>query len=528
MSATLILSLLAGAIVAACSLFLCALSALGVLQQQNYTGGEFLSWLFRKNNALWKRWQLLALCSFLLVALANACFSFLPAAYANLISALPFVGLCALFYCVSKKHALKVQTKRTPRLIRLGVCFFLLLTGVIFGVGCAFAAIANAIARPFALLVRFVPIALFPLLLPFLLYLANGLMKAYELPRNAKFVRRAAEALAKSDCVKVGITGSCGKTSVKNMAYEMLSTKFKVIATPASYNTPAGIARTVNELGADCDIFLAEMGARRKGDIAELCDIVRPTVGVVTAILPQHLQTFGSLQAIAEEKGVLLSRTQKGVVGVSASSLAGKNTLVEGADFSVEALALTREGTSFTLRLPDGEIAVKTPLLGKHAAQDLALAAALCSLLGMTREEIALAIGQVKPVPHRLQLVEANGLHILDDSYNANVEGAKNAVDTLRLFEGKKFVVTPGIVELGELEEEENAKLGASLVGLDGVILVGETLVLSVRAGYLAAGGEEKKLTVVPTLERATELLKERLSAGDSVLFLNDLPDCYA
>lgn len=108
-----------------------------------------------------------------------------------------------------------------------------------------------------------------------------------------------------------------------------------------------------------------------------------------------------------------------------------------------------------------------------------------------------------------------------------NPEGAKNAVEVLRTADGAKFVVTPGIVELGQLEEEVNEQLGAALVGLDRVILVGETLVLDVRNGYLAAGGDAEKLTIVPTLTAAQELLAKELSAGDCVLFLNDLPDKY-
>ena len=97
----------------------------------------------------------------------------------------------------------------------------------------------------------------------------------------------------------------------------------------------------------------------------------------------------------------------------------------------------------------------------------------------------------------------------------------------LRLADGRKAVVTPGIVELGQLEEKVNMELGASLVGLDLVLLVGETLVLDVRNGYLEAGGDAEKLRIVPTLEAAQTALAEELAAGDCVLFLNDLPDCY-
>lgn len=514
-----------GAIVGALLFTLCMLPMLGALQQSGYSGKAFLRWYYRKGNVLSRRFSLLALTLLLLVALFALCFSFTGAAVANLISAVPFIGSCALFL-YSMRSALKVPLRRTGRAIRLAVCNFILtvliLFGLCFGLACAAAAIDSGLAYLF----RFLPVTLVPLILPEVLFLAGLIMKAYEVPRNKRFIRRAERALSESSCIKVGITGSFGKTSVKTYAKAILSQKYKVTATPASYNTPIGIAKTVNE-GLDCDIFLAEMGARKTGDIAELCELVKPAYGVVTGICGQHLETFGSVEAIEKEKGVLAKSAQTVVLGASANGITSEKGLREGVDYAAENVRLTAEGTSFELRIGERSVPVTTALLGRHAAEDIAIAAALSHALGMSLEEIAQGIAQIRPVPHRLQKIEANGLHILDDSYNSNVEGAKNAVETLRLFGGKQYVVTPGIVELGEMEEEENAKLGASFVGLDGVILVGETLVLAVRQGYLGAGGDESRLRVVPTLARAQELLAAELSAGDSVLFLNDLPDIY-
>ena len=205
----------------------------------------------------------------------------------------------------------------------------------------------------------------------------------------------------------------------------------------------------------------------------------------------------------------------------------GGNALVMGRDFDAEDVRISQEETSFTLRLKDTRIPVTVPVLGRHAAEDIALAAALAYALGMHADAIAAGIKKIVPVPHRLERKEANGVVILDDAYNCNEEGAKNAVEVLKCGGGKKFVVTPGIVELGELEEEVNAALGAALAGLDRVILVGETLVLAVRGGYLQAGGDQAALTIVPTLQAAQALLAEELGAGDCVLFLNDLPDIY-
>lgn len=516
-----------GAIISALPFTLCAFPLLGILQQGGYSERAFFKWYYRRKNMLARRFSLLALALLLLVLLFDLCFSFAGAAIANLISAVPFAGVCALYLYASSRRALKVPLRRTGRAVRLAVCTFLLTAVLVFGLGVGFACAAAAIGNGLVTLFRFAPVTLVPLLMPAVCALSSFAMKAYELPRNRRYIGRAKKLLEESPCVKVGITGSFGKTSVKTYACAILSRKFRVVATPSSYNTPMGIARTVFENGTDCDIFLAEMGARRTGDIAELCATVNPAYGVVTGVCAQHLETFGSLEAIAKEKGALAECARHVVLGESAVGVTPKDALREGVDFAAENVCLSADGTSFDLRLGGACTPVKTALLGRHAAEDIALAAALCYSLGMTVPEIAEGIARIEPVSHRLQKIEANGLHIFDDSYNANAEGARNAVEILRLSEGKKYVVTPGIVELGELEAEENAKLGALLAGLDGVILVGETLVLAVRNGYLGAGGTEEKVRIVPSLKDAQNILAEELSAGDSVLFLNDLPDIY-
>ncbi len=145
----------------------------------------------------------------------------------------------------------------------------------------------------------------------------------------------------------------------------------------------------------------------------------------------------------------------------------------------------------------------------------------------MTEEEISAGIEKIEPIPHRLQLIESGGVHILDDSYNSNPVGAAEAVEALKRFGGRKIVVTPGLVETGILDERLNGELGARLAGLDLVILVGDTLVGAVKAGYTAAGGEAEKLVVRSTLDAAREYLADVVETGDAVLFLNDLPDAW-
>ena len=159
--------------------------------------------------------------------------------------------------------------------------------------------------------------------------------------------------------------------------------------------------------------------------------------------------------------------------------------------------------------------------------QNVAISALVAYNLGMTAEEIVAAIEKLDFIEHRLQLIKSGGVNILDDGYNSNIKGAAAALEVLRSFEGRNIAVTPGLVELGVLEEEENTRLGEQLVGLDFVILVGETLITPVKKGYLANGGDASVLKIVPTLNAAQEELKKILQPNDTVLFLNDLPDIY-
>ena len=153
----------------------------------------------------------------------------------------------------------------------------------------------------------------------------------------------------------------------------------------------------------------------------------------------------------------------------------------------------------------------------------------LCVELGMTADEIMRGVEKLKPIPHRLQLTENGGVYILDDGYNCNPKGAEEALLALSRFAGKKYLVTPGIVECGILEEKINGELGKKIAqfGFDKVILVGHTLVTSVKKGFENAGGDMETLILAEGLDQAQAILKASLQEGDAVLFLNDLPDVY-
>ena len=518
---------------------LCAGRSLGALQQAGYNGSKYAAWVRRKGNMVRSRGTLLAFLIALSSLVLGICFSF-AGEWAAYVALFPVPLFCILF-CVADRSALKVPLVRTARAKRiLALDFFLLLLAA-----AALVLGANALYRlvwPQVGLVghlRYLPLAILPLLFPEILRLANALEKPFSSAKNRRYLAAAKKKLLAAPCVKIGITGSCGKTSVKNFLAGILGGRCRVFATPASYNTPLGIAKAIEDVDlTQYDYFIAEMGARHKGDIAELCELVRPDHCIVTGICPQHLETFGTVEGIVAAKGEILRGTKPGgfaVIGQDeytarldpAAAGLKKVAVGEHGEFGAFDVHCSPAGIEFKLAMGILQMPVRSRLLGAHNAQNIALAAALASKLGVEKEEIASAVAGLDFVPHRLQPLEAGGVIVLDDAYNANVRGAAAALDVLRLFGGRKFVVTPGLVELGVLEESENAALGERMVGLDRILLVGSTLVTAVRKGYLAEGGIEERVSVHPTLDAAKEALGQELMPGDTVLFLNDLPDIY-
>lgn len=511
------------------------LPLLGALQQSGYKNGTFLRWLKNKDNLHYNRLCVLALCLGLSATVTSLCFSFLGTRAALAVSAIPFLGILLAFCAVGKKYGLKVPTRATGRCKRLFVVYFFVCAVIAYAWIALLWALIRWNSSAVYALIGYLPFALYPLCLPLFLTFANAISSVFENARNEKYCQRAGQVLNERQIMRVAIVGSYGKTSVKNIAKTILSEKYAVIETPESYNTPMGIAKTVFE--ADWqgkEVFLAEMGARKQGDIEELCTLVKPDFAIFTGVCEQHIATFGSIEGVWAEKKKILQTGATSVCGANlrqwAESEFGKSDTVTFLEkTTVRDLCCFATHTRFVLSIGGEEIEADIPLLGESAAENVALAAMLAWKMGLTVSEIRRGIEKLQPIAHRLQLLQENGVSIIDDAYNGNPIGAKRAIDALRRFEGRKCIVTPGLVECGVLETSVNATLGEQIANanLDRVVLVGETLISAVKTGYLDNGGEAEKLVVVPTLEAAQTLLRSWLQSGDAVLFLNDLPDVY-
>lgn len=519
-----------------CTTLFCVMTMkmLGVMQQCGYKNATFFRWLRRKDNMFFNKLCVLALCLAMPVCVTALCFSFLGERGAILVSALVFLVFTLAYLVSDAKSALKVPLKRTGRTIRL-FCVYVLLTAlVLFGSILLLDLLREVNGSRLYRIIGYVPFALTVVVLPFVFALANALTGIFENARNKGYVKRAGQVLSETDVIRVGVVGSYGKTSVKNILKTLLSEKFSVIETPASYNTPVGIAKTVfSPEFSDKQVFIAEMGARKRGDIQELCALVKPDFAVFTGVCNQHVETFKTLENVFLEKSEIIKSGAKCVCAESLrgrveQSFTGAENVIFADAGKISNVQLLATETAFCLQIGEETLSVRVPLLGETAVENILLAVSLAVEMGLTSLEIKNGLSKLQAVPHRLQLTENGGVYILDDGYNANEKGAREAVQALARFSGRKCIVTPGLVECGVLEQALNEKLGEEIAkaGIDKVILVGETLVCAVKRGYEKAGGTVKT-EIVRSLSEAQTLLSGWVASGDAVLFLNDLPDAY-
>ncbi|MFW6157645.1 MAG: UDP-N-acetylmuramoyl-tripeptide--D-alanyl-D-alanine ligase [Balneolaceae bacterium] len=383
-------------------------------------------------------------------------------------------------------------------------------------------------------------------LVPFFIFIAGWLTAPIEKQVHNYYIRRAKEKLAQiTDLKVIAITGSYGKTSTKFMIRDLLLERYSVCSTPGSYNTPMGICKVINnDLDASHQILILEMGARYEGNIDELCDIAQPDISVVTNVGLAHLETFGSQEAIARTKSTLVKRLRPGGVAVLNADDPHVRSMAElRQDISVVMAGLERgeitarditydhEGTRFTVHTENGDTELfQTRLLGVHNVQNLLLAIGVGSALGLRLKTMSLAASRIQPVEHRLELRKQGELYVIDDAFNSNPVGARNAVEILSQFNtGRRIIVTPGMIELGDLQEQENRQFGEVIgrSGLDLVILVGHKQTAPIREGVLSTDFEVEKLKVVGSLYEANELIREYAQPGDVILYENDLPDTF-
>lgn len=387
------------------------------------------------------------------------------------------------------------------------------------------------------------------LLAPWVLTGANRALAPLQAFETRRFVSAARERLRTIDPVVVGISGSFGKTTTKACVAAALDPNGPVYPTPASFNSYLGVVRAINEgLKPVHHTFVAELGSYRVGDISELCELVNPRVGILTNLGPAHLERFGSMDAIERAEGELADALPADGLFVTRADDERCRRVARDrarcpvvlfsprphpqADLWAEDVQVSSGGTRFHLcsREAAERVEIRTKLLGEHNVANLLAAAAVARHAGIDGLTLAKALRRVAPPEHRLSTIvnPAAGVVVIDDSYNSNPIGAAAALEVLSAHEAKRrILVTPGMVELGEREREENRRLGELAAGVADLCLLVGPRAGDIRSGLLAAGFEEEKIIVRPDGPSAHADLATLTRSGDVILFENDLPDVY-
>lgn len=365
-----------------------------------------------------------------------------------------------------------------------------------------------------------------------------------------RYVADAARILRSMPQLKViGITGSYGKTSTKHFLHALLSEQYETLMTPGSYNTTMGVVRTVREmLKPYTEIFICEMGAKQPGDIREICDLVHPSIGILTAVGPQHLESFKTIERVGQTKYELIeSLPSDGVAVVNCDfpyiaehEVTSPKTFTYGIDntsarYLAEDIAYSPCGTTFTLvdTLTGARTNYTTKLLGKCNVSNLIACIITAHYLGVDQAKIQRALTRIEAVEHRLSTRRTpGGITILDDAFNSNPSGSEMALEVLgQMKSGRRIVVTPGMIELGDSQYSLNVQLGRYIAAnADIAVVVGQynrAALLEGISDYKETSGSDVEVIEAESFAQSQQLIAPRLRSGDVVLYENDLPDTF-
>ena len=504
--------------------------SLNMLQQNYYDeSNRYFLWILKNPKKVWLEVDFV----FPLLAIL-----FLVSKDISLVIFLGFYLVLTYIYMIKiRREQVKKPLVVTARVKRLMVTIFLIYVAII---------------APMAILYIDEMIIVNYLFLGFVGYLnylvvlaANCINKPIEKLVYLSYKRQATKKLKAYNIPVIGITGSYGKTSSKNIVNDILSIKFNSFATPKNFNTTYGLINTVNNyLDKFSNLFIAELGAFKKGEIKKSCKFIKPTHGILTSIGQAHLESFGSQENIQKGKFELIESLPSDGFAIlngddeyQVSYKLKNNCNVywiginnKDVDLCATDIKLSHQGTTFKVKFKDDEkeYEFKTRLLGNHNVYNLLAGILLGKLLGMSIVELQRGVSKVRTIEHRLELKKLGDLNIIDDAYNSNPVGSKAAVEVLGMMPGMKIIVTPGMIELGEEQYNLNKKFGTYIAdNVDYVILIGKEQTKPIYDGLVSKNFSEEKIFVLNDVKEAFPLMR-KLSDGETyVLLENDLPDLF-
>lgn len=339
----------------------------------------------------------------------------------------------------------------------------------------------------------------------------------------------------------IGITGSFGKSSTKEFLATILAAKYKICKTPANQNTEIGVAKTViYNLKSDDEIFVVEMGAYRKGEIKAICDIVKPTIGVVTAVNAQHLALFGSLETIQQTKYELIESLPEHGLAVfnldnTATRAMAERTLKPMKTYSVErpsdvrasAITVQPEKLSFSVSAGDEKQHIVASLLGAYHVSNLLAAITVAHALGMSLAEIAEAIKTIAPSDHTMKpFAHTSGALVIDDSYSANPDGVLAALDHLKLIPRKyKVLVMMPMIELGRAGKDAHRRVGERIGEVcDIAIITQKNYFSTLQSAALQKGMRKEQIIYLAEPQAILHALQPYLNENSVILLENRIP----
>ncbi|PIR47744.1 hypothetical protein COV06_01995 [Candidatus Uhrbacteria bacterium CG10_big_fil_rev_8_21_14_0_10_50_16] len=436
------------------------------------------------------------------------------------------------FSKVEKRKQLK-QSHKALALLYLGRLLWLALILL----GTSLSVYGSAIATK---LLGILVLMLSPFLLAYIITIPLFILKLFvQKPIEALIIWRATQTMARHKGVKIAIAGSYGKTSMREMLHTVLSEGKHVAAPPHSYNTPLGVSAFVKTLKGDEKVLIFELGEYYPGDVAKLCKIVQPDIGVITGINEAHLQKFKTLKQTAKTIFELAEALPSQPVYINGESQIACTYAKEShilydqngiGSWHVHNPATDLSGTSFTLTKDDQQIKLKSKLLGMHQIGPLVAAVDIAHKLGLTNEHIQSGVANTKPFEHRLEpRVDESGITTLDDSYNGNPDGVRVVIDFLKTLKGRRFYVTPGLVEMGSRSKEVHMKIGHQLASakIERVVLISNSVTPYIEQGLREANYKGEIIWFDDAL-KAYATLPSMTVKGDIILLQNDWPDQYA
>lgn len=507
--------------------------ALHMLQQNRYNRGyRYIKWIIKNSKDNFMNISLLFLV-FILTMLNDTLNELTP--YIFLII---YIFITYIFVDTRKKENHKLPLKYTARIKRL-----MITNTLIYFIPCL---IMLSTFDEYNLSIYYLILGFMSFINHFIILFANFLNRPVEKLVGLHFENKAKTKLASMTNMEViGITGSYGKTSTKNILHDILSVKYNVYKTPANFNTPFGLMITINEhLDKYNDYFIAEMGACKRGEIKELCDLVSPKYGVLTRVGLAHLETFGSEENIQKTKFELIESLPTDGIGIlNGDDEKQLNYKIQNnckilwigidnkkVDCYARDLELTYKGTKFKVKFKNDEkeYEFETKLLGRNNIYNILAGITLGRELGISITNLQKAVKRVAPIEHRLSMTKYYDINIIDDAYNSNPMGCKMALEVLNMMPGKHIIVTPGMIEVGAKEYEVNKEFGRQIAdNTDEVILIGEEKTKPIYEGLMEKKFSKDKIHILNDVMDAFPLMLKLKDKETYVLLENDLPDSF-